>query len=135
MLSKPRVRPRERHAARVKSASGSTRFGRSLTTQQKARQKILKRTYYGLIALAYLILSLATLLRSTGRRKAMFEVDAGVIVGVIAAGICAFAGVTLLYSRKQRTVTGRHRSAVILLVTGVVAWGVALLIQTAKKTK
>jgi VTC domain len=60
------------------------------------------RTYVGCYAIAFILLTMSAILKATGRHKAKVQVDAGVIVGVIAALCSAIIGMSLMISREER---------------------------------
>lgn len=97
-----------------------------LTSRQKALERTLFFFYSGLIAVAFVLLIMASILLGTGRRKAFVEVDAGVVAGVIVAETCAVAAVVLIMLRKQR-LSIVHWGLVGVLVASVVVLGVAIL--------
>jgi hypothetical protein len=67
-----------------------------------SREITLFRTYVGCYAIALILLIMSAILKATGRHRAKVEVDAGVIVGVIAALCSAIIGMSLMISREER---------------------------------
>ena len=113
--SQTAAKRRTRHPSKV---FGSTRRAASSSTlrQRKARkshESAIFRTYLAAFLVADGLLVLSALLQSTGRHKARFEVDAGVIVGVVAALFCGIGGVVLMFTRKE-PLPLLHRLAVYL---------------------
>jgi len=97
-----------------------------LTPRQKALEKMLFYFYTGLIVLSYVMLAMAGILLDAGRRKAIVQVDAGVIVGVVVAEICAIVSVVLLFSRRQQ-LSILHWALMGVAIAGVVVVGVAIV--------
>lgn len=116
-----------RKSRRSKRYSGSKfRSHQLLTPRQKTLEWTLFYFYSGLIAISYILLVMSSILLGTGRRKAYFEVDAGVLAGVISAEVCAVAAMVLIMMRKQR-LSVVHWGLVAVLVASVVVIGVALI--------
>lgn len=65
-------------------------------------ENTLFRTYAGCYAIAFILLIISTILQTAGRHRAKVEVDAGVIVGVVAALGSAIVGISLMISREER---------------------------------
>lgn len=82
--------------------------------------------YTGLISVSYIMLIMSGILLGTGRKKAYWEVDIGVLGGVIAAETCSVAAIILILMRKQRLGV-IHWGLVGVSVATVVVIGVALL--------
>lgn len=80
---------------------------------RKSREQNIFRTYIAAFLVAYGMLVLSTILKTTGRNKKRIEVDAGVIVGIVAALFCGIGGVSLMVSRKE-PLSWLHRAAVVL---------------------
>jgi len=97
-----------------------------LTPRQQALERTLLLFYSGLIAISYVLLSMSAILLGTGRRKAVIEVDAGVVAGVVAAEACAIGAMVLIMLRKQG-LSILHWAVVGALVATIVIAGVALL--------
>ncbi|KIV78977.1 hypothetical protein PV11_06574 [Exophiala sideris] len=116
-----------RRSRRSKRLSGSKfRAHQLLTPRQKMLERTLFYFYTGLIAISYILLVMSSILLGTGRRKAYFEVDAGVLAGVISAETCAVAAMILIMMRKQR-LSVVHWGLVAVMVACVVVIGVALI--------
>lgn len=72
------------------------------------REKVLLRGTVGCFALSFVLLAIAGLLMSTGKRKLLVEVDAGVAVAVVASLFCACTSLGMtLYRRDKLTPTYR----------------------------
>jgi VTC domain len=67
-----------------------------------SRETALFRTYLGCYGIAFVLLIMSAILKATGRHKAKMQVDAGVIVGVIAATGSAIIAISLMISREER---------------------------------
>jgi len=119
--------PTSRRRSRRSGPPGSVyRRHQILTPRQKALERTLFSFYTGLIAVCYVLLFLSGILLATGRRKAYFEVDAGVLGGVVSAESCAVAAMILIMMRKQK-LSVVHWGLVAVLVASAVVVGVALL--------
>ncbi|KAK7903477.1 hypothetical protein LTR67_001497 [Exophiala xenobiotica] len=119
--------PTSRRRSRRSGPPGSFyRPHQILTPRQKALEQTLFSFYTGLIAVCYILLVMSGILLATGRRKAYFEVDAGVLGGVVSAETCAVAAMILIMMRKQR-ISVVHWGLVAVLVASAVLIGVALL--------
>ncbi|KEF55929.1 uncharacterized protein A1O9_07509 [Exophiala aquamarina CBS 119918] len=97
-----------------------------LTPRQKALERTLCLFYGFLIAVSGILLAMSAVLLGTGRRKAVVEVDAGVVAGVIAAEACAVGAIVLIMLRKQR-LSILHWGIVGASVATIVIVGVSLL--------
>ena len=107
---------RKPRGSATEASSGSRISSTEALRHRKIRQsheKTLFRTYSAAFLVAYGLLMVSAILRSTGRHKARAEVDAGAIVGVVAAMGCGIGGVSLMLSRKE-PLPWLHRAAVIL---------------------
>lgn len=104
--------PRRRSGNRAgsRAASGS-RVRQSKV--QKSRETLIFRTYLAAFLLSYVMLIMSAVLQSTGRHRAKFEVDTGVVIGVVIALFCGIGGVCLMVSRRD-PLTMLHRVAVTL---------------------
>ncbi|RMZ84287.1 hypothetical protein DV738_g730, partial [Chaetothyriales sp. CBS 135597] len=71
------------------------RKGQRLGRRQKALETTLFHFYTGLIVVSYVLLVMAALLQNAGRKKKVFEVNAGVVAGVTVAELCATVSVLL----------------------------------------
>ncbi|KAI1616209.1 hypothetical protein EDD36DRAFT_126162 [Exophiala viscosa] len=126
-VPQPQRSPRSARSRRSKRLSGSKfRDHQLLTPRQKMLERTLFYFYTGLIAISYILLVMSSILLATGRRKAYFEVDAGVFAGVISAEACAVAAMILIMMRKQR-LSVLHWGLVAVTVASVVVIGVALI--------
>lgn len=84
------------------------------------------RTYLGCNITAFILLTMAAILEYSGRAKAIVQVNAGIIVGVVAALLLALVGISLAVSRERRlSWTDRSLAAGAFLV--VCAWSGWLL--------
>lgn len=122
----PRQTDKRRRSRRSRTSGVSYRPHQVLTPRQKALEQTLLLFYTGLIAVAYVLLIMSSILLGTGRRKAYVEVDAGVVAGVVSAETCAVAAIILIMMRKQR-LSVLHWGLVAVLISAVVVIGVALL--------
>ena len=95
------------HRSRVTSPSSP------LDRKQQGQGKTLFRTCLGAFMVSFTLLIISALMKTTGRRKARLEVDAGVVAGVVLATCCGVLGLSLMLLRKD-TVPGFHRFAVFL---------------------
>ncbi|KAL8674478.1 MAG: hypothetical protein Q9168_001143 [Polycauliona sp. 1 TL-2023] len=68
----------------------------------KARESLLTRCCIAFYAASFVLLIVAAVLASTGRRKAHLEVDVGVITGVVFSLIFAFVAVGCAMTRRER---------------------------------
>jgi hypothetical protein len=102
------------------------RPGQPLSRRQRALETTLFQFYTGLIVLAYLLLMIASILFSTGRKKKMLEVDAGMVAGVVAAEACAGISVVLLCMRRK-PLGPVHWGLVIVNVVTIMILGIAEL--------
>lgn len=75
---------------------------RRLSRRQQTREATLQRSYIGLLAIAYLLLTMSAILLGSGRKKKQLEVDAGVVTGVVAAWASAGISVVLICMRRQK---------------------------------
>lgn len=65
-------------------------------------EKVLFHAYLGCYAISFILLLMSGIMKATSRYKAKMEVDAGIIVGVIAALGSAIMGISLMISREER---------------------------------
>lgn len=105
---------------------GSFRPGQPLSKRQRALEATLFQFYTGLIALAYLLLIMAGILFSAGRKKKVLEVDAGIVAGVVAAEACAGISIVLICIRRK-PLGAVHWGLVAINVTTIVVVGIAEL--------
>ena len=112
----------------------STFSSRSKQKPDSTRETVLFRSCISSFASSYLLLLIAVILLSTGRRKAATEVDAGVVIGVSAAFVFAIIGVGSMMAR--RTDLGWvHRTTILLLSLCVFLAGLALLVMMNKSSR
>lgn len=119
-------------ATRPRAVSVSLQQGRFMTRTQRSHERVLFRLYCGLIALSYVLVVLSAVLASSGRRKAVVEVDSGVICGIVAAVCCDMFSIVLMRSRRQIPALG-HRLAVWLAVGVNILAGIVVLTYLAMK--
>jgi hypothetical protein len=74
-----------------------------------SRETVLFRTYLGCYAIAFVLLVMSAIMKTAGRHKAKVQVDAGAIVGVVAALGSAVIGISLMISREEN-LSWLHRS-------------------------
>ena len=67
-----------------------------------SHETALFRTYLGCYFIAFVLLIMSAIMRATGRHKAQVQVDAGVLVGVIAALGSAIIAISLMISREEK---------------------------------
>ena len=87
-----------------------------------SREVALFRTYLGCYAFAVVLLVMSSIMQATGRHKARMEVNAGVIVGVIAAFGAAIVAISLMMSREER-LSWLHRGLGVGGFFAILAWG------------
>lgn len=121
---KPKSSPRT--ASHGSGSRSMYRRRQVITPRQKALEGTLFLFYSFLIAVASILLAMSAVLLGTGRRKAVVEVDAGVVAGVVAAEVCAVAAIVLIMLRKQR-LSILHWAIVGVSVATIVIVGVSLL--------
>lgn len=97
-----------------------------LTRRQRAHEATLLQFYSGLLTVSYIMLIMSAILLSSGRKKKVLEVDAGVVTGVIAAEACACVSVMLMCMRRQR-LSILHYGLVTVNVCIIVVLGAAEL--------
>ena len=102
------------------------RSGQPLSRRQKALERTLFQFYTGLIAISYVLLVMAGILESSGRKKKVLEVDAGVVAGVAVAEACATISVVLICMRRQ-SLGALHWGFLLVNITIVVIIGIAIL--------
>ena len=93
--------------------------------RRSSRDQLLSYTSIGLHLLSWMFLIMATVLKSTGRRKAAIEVDAAVVSGIVIAVACGMFAVGCTLARRISVSTSEW-TVVSLLVVCEVAWGVCL---------
>lgn len=110
-----------RHASTTSRAS-------SRSHRLQSREKALFRSYVGCFVASFSLLIISAILTSTGKRKAAFQVDLGVIVGVVSALSFGIVGTSLVLVRKEK-LSWLHRVAVFLAFAVVcIASGVLLAV-------
>ena len=92
----------------------------------RAREILLLRSSLASFGASVILLVVATILKTTGRRKAETTVDAGVIIGVAAALVFAIIAVGSMFGRKD-DVGWIHRAIVLLMFLCIVAGSGTLL--------
>ena len=92
----------------------------------QARETLLLRSCIASFSASFVLLIVAAILKTTGRRKAEVTVDAGVIIGVSSSFLFAIIGVGSMLGRKD-DVGWVLRAIVFLVFTGVILGSVGLL--------
>lgn len=92
----------------------------------RARETLLFRSCLASFAAASVLLLVAAILKTTGRRKAETTVDAGVIIGVASSLVFGIIAVGSMVGRKD-DVGWVHRLSVFLLFALVAAGGGGLI--------
>ena len=92
----------------------------------RAREALLFRSCIGSFCASFILLIIAAILETTGRRKAETTVDAGVIIGVAASLVSAITGVGSMVGRKD-DVGWVHRACVFLVFVCVILGSGGLL--------
>ncbi|RMZ86715.1 hypothetical protein DV736_g6059, partial [Chaetothyriales sp. CBS 134916] len=122
-------------ANKVPARTDARRFGIFAPTFRKSqrlgrRQKALETTifhfYTGLIVVSYVLLVMAALLENAGRKKKVFEVNAGVVAGVTVAELCAATSSVLICMRREK-LSAIHWGLVFVNIVVIVVIGVAEL--------
>ncbi|KAK0106960.1 hypothetical protein ONS95_003675 [Cadophora gregata] len=90
------------------------------------REMLLFRGMVGAYAGSLMLISITSILISTGRHKLRAEVDAGAIAGCIASLCFALAGVTAALCRKQTT-NWLHRACISVTFVGLLSLNLMLL--------
>lgn len=85
----------------------------------RARESLLLRSCMASFAASFVLLIVAAILKTTGRRKAETTVDAGVIIGVAASIVFAIIGVGSMVGRRDK-LGWAHRSIVFSIFVLVV---------------
>ena len=92
----------------------------------QARETLLLRFCIASFASSFILLIVATILFTTGRRKTAYTVDVGVIIGVVSSLMFAVTGVGSMVARKD-DVGWVHRAVVFLIfLCDVLASGILL---------
>ena len=102
----------------------------ALTPAARAREALLFRSCLTSFAASMILLLIATILETTGRRKAAARVDAGVVIGVAASLVFAVIGVGSMLGRRDK-LGWAHRGIVSLVFILVLITGVGLLAALA----
>ncbi|KAL9602269.1 MAG: hypothetical protein Q9219_001994 [cf. Caloplaca sp. 3 TL-2023] len=92
----------------------------------QARERLLARCCIACFVASVILLLVAALLASAGRRKAIFKVDVGVIVGAVFSLIFAVAGVGCMF--KRREYLGFVQRAIVFSALAVVCVGAGVLL-------
>lgn len=99
--------------------------------RRSSRDQLLYHTSVGLHILSWMFLLMATILKSTGRRKAAIEVDAGVISGVVISLACGMFAFGCALARRE-PVSMSEWTIVSLLIVCEVVWCVCLGVWLAQ---
>ena len=97
----------------------------------RARETFLFRCCLASFSASYILLLIAAILVTTGRRKSVFTVDAGVTIGVAASLVFAIAGVGSMIGRKD-DVGWVHRAIVVLFFGCVLLGSVVLFAMLSR---
>ncbi len=92
----------------------------------EARELLLARCCVAFFIASFALLAVAALLASTGRRKAVFKVDVGVIMGVAFSLVFSIAGVVSMSKRRQHV--GSVQKITVVAVVGMVCIGSGILL-------
>lgn len=92
-----------------------------------ARETLLFRSCLASFAASFILLFVATILKTTGRRKAEATVDAGVIIGVTSSLVFAIVAVGSMVGRRD-DVGWVHRTIVYLIFVCIAVGGGGLLV-------
>ncbi len=105
---------------------------RRVTPRRQVRashERALFRTYVGCFAIAFVLLIMSAIMDVTGRHKAKVQVEAGIIVGVVAALGLAIIAISLMMSREEK-LSWLHRllggSAFLVICAGS-GWMLAIV--------
>ena len=110
----------------------STFPSRPQSAAARARETFLFRSCLASFTASIILLLIAAILETTGRRKAEFAVDAGVLVGVAASLVFGIVAVGCMIGRKD-DVGWVHR-AIVSLVFACVVLGSGLLLAALSST-
>lgn len=91
-----------------------------------ARENLLLRSCLASFAASFAFLVVATILKTTGRRKAETTVDAGVIIGVASSLVFAIIAVGSMIGRRE-DVGWVHRTVVFLIFLCIAVGGGGLI--------
>ena len=100
----------------------------------RARESLLLRFCIACFCTSFVLLIIATILQTTGRRKAETTVAVGVIIGVAASLVSAIIGVGSMLGRKD-DVGGVHRAIVFIVFMCVVLGSGGLLTMLGDASK
>ncbi|KAF8864973.1 SPX-domain-containing protein [Acephala macrosclerotiorum] len=106
----------------------------SVTDQRhsKAKERLLFRTMLGSFGASLLFLFIATILVATGKKKLRLEVDAGVIVGIVASLFLNMTAIGAVLGRQQK-LGWLYWSLVSVAFVGICIFnGMLLVVVTAK---
>lgn len=92
----------------------------------RARESLLARCCIAFFVASFVLLLVAALLASAGRRKAIFKVDIGVITGVVFSLVFAIAGVASMFKRRENV--GTVPRMVVFTALAVVCVGGGILL-------
>lgn len=93
----------------------------------EARELLLARCCVAFFIASFVLLAVAALLASTGRRKAVFEVDVGVMMGVAFSLVFSIAGVISMFKRRQHI--GSVQKITVFAAVGMVCIGSGVLLS------
>ena len=96
------------------------------TPAVRARERLLFRSCLASFAASLILLLVAAILETTGRRKAVARVDAGVVIGVAAGLVFAIIAVGCMLGRKDQ-LGWAHRGIVSLMFVLLVIASVGIL--------
>ena len=103
------------------------------TTQRQhvrpSHEGALFRTYIGCFAVGFVLLIMSAIMDATGRHKAKVQVEAGIIVGVVAALGLAIIAISLMMSREER-LSRLHRllgASAFLVICAGSGWMLAIV--------
>ncbi|KAH8821051.1 hypothetical protein F5884DRAFT_816691 [Xylogone sp. PMI_703] len=96
----------------------------------RTREQLYTRATIASLAAAVILLSVSTILVSTGRRHLRAEVDAGALVGVISSLFFATMGLGAMLAR-TRPSTWAHRAVVCFSFVAICIWNGVLLVFIA----
>ncbi|KAL8720240.1 MAG: hypothetical protein Q9225_002872 [Loekoesia sp. 1 TL-2023] len=92
----------------------------------RARESLLARCCVAFYVASFVLLIVAALLASAGRRKAIFKVDVGVITGVVFSLVFAIAGTGCMFKRRENV--GIAQRVVVFVALAVVCVGSGVLL-------
>lgn len=128
--SEDEARVIDRSAAIRRRSAVLSRASSRVQKERQSREKVLFSSYVGCFVASFALLLVSGILQATGRHKAEFEVDAGVIVGVVMGLSFGITGTSLVLMRKEKLGL-LHRAAVFLAFALIcIASGVCLALLT-----